>query len=187
MSDVTEILDGIEAGDRKSSEDLLPLVYEELRRLAARKMSQETPGHTLQPTALVHEAYLRLVGNQPDKAWDSRGHFFAAAAQAMRRVLMNHARDKGRLKRGGGKHRVDLSEIGLGVTAGVEDFIEFDDALEQLEQLEPQSALLVKLRCYAGLSQGDAAKAIAVSRRTADRYWAFARTWLYRELHANAD
>jgi RNA polymerase sigma factor (TIGR02999 family) len=187
MSDVTRILQSIEEGDTQAAKDLLPLVYDELRKLASVLMAQETSSHTLQPTALVHEAYLRLVGTQETPNWANVGHFFAAAAEAMRRVLINHARDKRRLKRGGGNQRVDLSTIGLGANAPVEDVVEFNDALEKLEQREPQSAALVKLRCFAGLTQGEAATTLGIPRRTADRYWAFARAWIYKELHPDSD
>jgi RNA polymerase sigma factor (TIGR02999 family) len=188
MSEVTRILFAIEAGDVNEAEKLLPLVYEELRKLAAQKLAQEKPGQTLQATALVHEAYLRLVSNPGgdararDPHWNSRGHFFAAAAEAMRRILVNRARDKGRLKRGGGRQRVDLDNISDPATVSDEDLLDLDDALEQLARAHPECAELVKLRFFAGLSLADAAAALGLARRTADRQWAFARAWLFEAL-----
>ena len=181
MSDVTRLLDAAQAGDRKAAADLLPLVYDELRKLAAAKMAAENPGHTLNATALVHEAYLRLVG---DQLFDGRGHFFAAAAEAMRRILVNHARDRNRLKRGGERHRVDLDRLTGLATATDYDLLELDDALDRLAKDYPAASELVKLRFFAGMTLGEAADALGVPRRTADRHWDFARAWL---AHALAD
>jgi RNA polymerase sigma factor (TIGR02999 family) len=181
MTDVTRILTAIEHGDSKAANRLLPLVYEELRKLAAQKLAQEKPGQTLQATALVHEAYLRLVGSD-DPGWNSRGHFFGAAAEAMRRIVLDRARDKRRLKRGGAGQRmeIDLDKIPDEVP-GI-DLFALDEALKQLERDDPVCASLVKLRFFAGLGQGEAAEALGVSRSTADRHWAFARAWLYDRL-----
>jgi len=175
MPEVTHLLEAVNRGDRKAAEDLLPLVYDELRKLAAAKMAAEKPGHTLNPTALVHEAYLRLVG---DQNFDSRGHFFAAAAEAMRRILVNHARDRNRLKRGGKRHRVDLEKLTDLVAATDADLVELDDAIERLAKDYPAAAEIVKLRFFAGMTLGEAANALGLPRRTADRYWSFARAWL---------
>ena len=188
MSDVTQILSAIEQGDRHAAEQLLPLVYEELRKLATQKLTHEKPGQTLQATALVHEAYLRLVANPSGEAgggeqhWNSRGHFFAAAAEAMRRILVNRARDKGRLKRGGGRQRIDLENIADPATASDEDLLDLDDALERLAGAYPECAELVKLRFFAGMTLKEAAAALGLPRRTADRQWAFARAWLFDAL-----
>jgi RNA polymerase sigma factor (TIGR02999 family) len=188
MSDVTRILCAIERGDPQAASQLLPLVYDELRQLAAQKLAQETPGQTLQPTALVHEAYLRLVaglrGPQDDPNWDSRGHFFAAAAEAMRRILVDNARRKHAVKRGGGAGRVPLEEFHR-VTESPQDLLDLDDALSRLAAEEPDKARLVQLRFFAGLSTPDAAAALGVSVATAERWWAFARAWLYSELQGN--
>ena len=181
MSDVTRILEAIKQGEAGASAQLLPLVYDELRRLAAQRLSREAPGQTLQATALVHEAYLRLVGDRQPREWNSRGHFFAAAAEAMRRVVIDRARVKRRLKRGGGGQRVeiDLDEI-PGAAAG--DLLALDEALGQLGCEDPECARLVMLRFFGGLGQGEAAEALGLPRRTADRQWAFARAWLYDGL-----
>jgi RNA polymerase sigma factor (TIGR02999 family) len=186
MNDVTRILSAIERGDSGAADKLLPLVYDELRKLAAQKLAQEKPGQTLQATALVHEAYLRLVDAQGAGAWNSRGHFFAAAAEAMRRLLVNRARDKRRLKRGGDRARVELEDVAIADEAGAPDILALDEALEGLAREEPACAELVKLRFFAGLTQEDAARALGVTRRTANRYWAFARAWL-REALGEAD
>jgi RNA polymerase sigma factor (TIGR02999 family) len=175
MSDVTQLLDAAAAGDRQAAADLLPLVYDELRKLAAARMAAEAPGHTLDGTALVHEAYLRLVG---DQQFDGRGHFFAAAAEAMRRILINHARDRSRMRRGGGRRRVDLDRLTGLAAAGDDDLLELDDALDHLAKEYPAAAELVKLRFFAGMTLGEAADALGLPRRTADRHWAFARAWL---------
>jgi RNA polymerase sigma factor (TIGR02999 family) len=180
MSEVTQILSAIEQGDPQAASQLLPLVYDELRKLAAHR---QAPGQTLQPTALVHEAYLRLVGNLEDSDWDSRGHFFAAAAEAMRRILVENARRKDRQKRGGGLTRIDLGAAEpLAVPEIREDLLALDEALTKLASVDPQAAQLVQLRYFAGLSIPEAAKALGVSARTTDRLWAFARVWLLREV-----
>jgi RNA polymerase sigma factor (TIGR02999 family) len=182
MSDVTRILGAIEQGEPGASAQLLPLVYDELRKLAAQRLAQEKPGQTLQATALVHEAYLRLVDAGNTLRWNSRGHFFAAAAEAMRRIVVDRARDKRRLKRGGAAQRVEIDLREISDEAPDIDLLALDDALEQLERDDPVSASLVKLRFFAGLGQGEAAEALGLPRRTADRQWAFARAWLYDRL-----
>jgi RNA polymerase sigma factor (TIGR02999 family) len=179
MSDVTRILSAIEHGDPHAAEQLLPLVYDELRQLAAQKLAQEKPGHTLQATALVHEAYLRLVDVGEAQRWDSRGHFFAAAAEAMRRILVENARGKMGLKRGGGWRRIDLDKLTVADQATDDDLVALDDCLERLAQDDPASAELVKLRFFAGLAREEAAAALGLAPRTADRTWAYARAWLY--------
>ena len=183
MNDVTRILSDIERGDPKAAGELLPLVYDELRKLAAHRLGRESPGQTLQATALVHDAYIRLVGSA-NPGWDSRGHFFAAAAEAMRRILVNRARDKRRLKRGGGKRRVDLDfeSAAIHLDRPDEDIEALDEALERLEREDPECAALVKLRFFAGLGQEESARALGLARRTADRHWAYAKAWLYHEL-----
>jgi RNA polymerase sigma factor (TIGR02999 family) len=182
MSDVTWILQAIDKGDRQASEQLLPLVYEELRQLAAQKMALESPGHTLQPTALVHEAWLRLVKQPQPQCWDHRGHFFAAAAEAMRRILVENARRKARQKRGGKWDRVDLEDVQLAVDSDPALLLSINEALEKLAREHAEKAELVKLRFFAGLSLPDAARALRLSLTTAKRYWTFARAWLYSEL-----
>ena len=183
MSDVTRILSQIESCDPSAAEKLLPLVYEELRKLAAARMKDERPDHTLQATALVHEAYMRLVGPNLDKSlWDNRGHFFAAAAEAMRRILLNRARDKRRLKRGGDGHRIDLNGIEVALDTSDDDLLALDEALAALAVEDEACARLVKLRFFAGLTMRDAAESLGVSRRTADRQWAYARAWLATRL-----
>jgi RNA polymerase sigma factor (TIGR02999 family) len=182
MSEVTRILSAIEQGDPSASEQLLPLVYEELRKLAAQKLAQEKPGQTLQATALVHEAYVRLVDTEQAQQWNSRGHFFGAAAEAMRRILVNRARDKGRLKRGGGRKRVDLDHLSDPATTSGDDLLALDEALERLTNAHAECAALVKLRFFAGLTQQEAAAALGLASRTADRQWAFARAWLFDAL-----
>jgi RNA polymerase sigma factor (TIGR02999 family) len=184
MSDVTRILSAIEQGDRQAGEELLPLVYDELRKLAAKRLAQEKPGQTLQPTALVHEAFLRLVDVDRAQHWNSRGHFFAAAAEAMRRILINQARDKHRLKRGGDRQRVDLDRIHVADQASADELMAVDEALEQLGQKNAPCAELVKLRFFAGLTLDEAAAAMGIARRTANRYWAFARAWLFDALRS---
>jgi len=181
MSDVTRILQSIDSGDSKAAEELLPLVYEELRRLAAAKMANEAPGQTLQPTALVHEAWLRLTGEQ-HTLWANRGHFFSAAAEAMRRILIEAARRKSRLKRGGHMARLDWEEADL-FTLPPENLLALNEALEKLAAQDAQGAELIKLRFFAGLTQVEAAKALDVPLRTADRILSFARAWLYREIY----
>jgi RNA polymerase sigma factor (TIGR02999 family) len=182
MSEVTRILSAIEQGDPSAARQLLPLVYDELRKLAAHKLAHEQPGQTLQTTALVHEAYLRLVDVEQAQHWDSRRHFFAAVAEAMRRILLDRARDKHRLKRGGNWRRLRLDEIDLSVEEPPDDLPAVDEALEKLAQEDPLCAELVKLRFFAGLTLDKVANTLNISRRTADRYWAFARSWLYDEL-----
>lgn len=182
MSDVTRILSQIESGDPSAAEQLLPLVYEELRKLAAAKLAQEKPGQTLQATALVHEAYLRLLGAQQVQRWDSKGHFFAAAAEAMRRILLNRARDKKRVKRGGKRPRVDLDQIEIALDTNDEQLIALDEALTAFAVEDPEAARLVNLRFFAGLTLKDAAASLGLAPRTGERQWAYARAWLYARL-----
>ena len=183
MSEVTRILSDIDNGNPHAAEQLLPLVYDELRKLAAARLVAEAPGQTLQPTALVHEAYLRLVGGGQPHDWNSRGHFFAAAALAMRRILVEAARHKGRQRHGGGRQRLDLDAADLPVAMPPEQVLIVDDALTRLADHDPQAARLVNLHCFAGLSIEQAAEVLGVSTRTAYRDWNFARAWLYREVH----
>jgi RNA polymerase sigma factor (TIGR02999 family) len=182
-TDVTRLLESLGRGDRAMAAELLPLVYDELRRMAAQRLARESSGQTLQPTALVHEAFLRLVGSDPEKRWDGRRHFFAAAAEAMRRILLDRARNRKRLKRGG-KHRRELLDLNAFVAddAPPDDLIDLDDALGRLALIDPRSAEVVKLRLFAGLTLDEAALALGVVRRTAERDWAFARAWLFRLL-----
>jgi RNA polymerase sigma factor (TIGR02999 family) len=182
-SEVTRVLDALQRGEPKVSSELLPLVYAELRSLAAKKLGNVPPGQTLQPTALVHEAYLRLVGSGQERSWDSRGHFYAAAAEAMRRILLDRARDKKRLKRGGGRKRmdIDLDEL-FGDDAPADDVIDLDEALTELAAVDSQSAQVVKLRVFAGLTLHEISRAMGIGRRTVDRDWAFARAWLYEQI-----
>jgi len=182
MSEVTLILHAIEQGDPRAAEQLLPLVYDALRQLAAQKLAQEAPRQTLQATALVHEAYLRLVDVEQNQQWNSRGHFFAAAAEAMRRILVEQARSKQTDKRGGGRLRVDLPEDLAAPEPQSDNLLALDEALSLLEQHDPQAARLVKLRYFAGLSHQEAAEALGISRGAADRLWALARAWLFRQL-----
>ncbi len=187
MSEITQILSAIEHGDPQASVKLLPLVYDELRKLAAYKLTQEAPGQTLQSTALVHEAYMRLVANEegnPGSAlrWDSRCHFFAAAAESMRRILVDRARDKHRLKRGGGWRRLQLNHLELSIDEPPEDLLALDEALAKLEREDKLAADLVKLRFFGGLTLEETGLALGISPRSADRCWAFARAWLYDEL-----
>jgi RNA polymerase sigma factor (TIGR02999 family) len=187
VSDVTHILAQIESGDPSAAEQLLPLVYDELRKLAAAKLAHEQPAQTLQATALVHDAYVRLVNVEMAQHWDSRGHFFAAAAEAMRRILVENARRKQRLKHGGGRERLDLEEIEAVADAPADDLIALDAALAKLERLEPSKADVVKLRYFAGMSVEEAAKSLGISCATAKRYWAYARAWLFTELNNPGD
>jgi RNA polymerase sigma factor (TIGR02999 family) len=188
MNDVTQILNAIEEGDPRAAEQLLPLVYDELRKLAAQKLAQEKPGQTLQATALVHEAYLRLVANSECQAgesstpWNSRGHFFAAAAEAMRRILVEQARRKGRSKHGGDRKRVALEEALSIAETPSDDLVALDEALTQFELIDPEAARLVKLRYFAGLTMPEAAQVLGLSLRSAERNWTYARTWLLRNL-----
>ncbi len=183
MNEVTRILVAIEQGDPTAADRLLPLVYEELRKLAADRLAREKPGQTLQATALVHEAYLRLVDANDAKPWNGRGHFFGAAAEAMRRILVENARRKARGRHGGGLRRVELdSGCSLAEPPPDDDLLALDEALDRLAALDPKRAEVVKLRFFAGLTMPEAAGAMGVSLATAERYWAFARTWLFAEL-----
>ena len=182
MTDVTRILSAIEQGDPSATAHLLPLVYAELRKLAAVKLAQEKPGQTLQPTALVHEAYLRLVGADKDQHWNSRGHFFAAAAEAMRRLLVENARRKGRLKRGGDRQRRDVHFQEPALESPDTDILAVDEALSQLAAAHPEKAELVKLRYFAGMTLPEAAEVLGVARSTADAWWRYARAWLHRHI-----
>ena len=185
VSDITQILDAIKQGDAKAADELLPLVYQELRRLAAQKMANEAAGHTLQPTALVHEAWLRLAGEEHQR-WDGRGHFFAAAAESMRRILIEKARRKNSLKRGGQFERVNLDEVEVATLVDDETLLLVNDALEKLEKEDPEAAQVVKLRFFAGMTNEEAGRMMGVTDRTAKRYWTFARAWLFRELRRPA-
>lgn len=187
MNDVTRILSAIEQGDPQAAEELLPLVYDELRKLAAARLTQEKPGQTLQATALVHEAYLRLVGNPNDRRWDSRGHFFAAAAEAMRRILIENARRKQRVKRGGALRRIDIEDADPASSAAPDDLLDLDEALTRLAVEDPQAVELVKLRVFAGLSIDEAADLLGVPRSTAYDHWAYARAWLHSALQDSPD
>ena len=185
MGDVTRILSAIDQGDPHAASQLLPLVYDELRRLAAQKLASEKPGQTLQATALVHEAYLRLVGGGQPQEWNSRGHFFAAAAEAMRRILVEGARSKERAKRGGGWQRVDFEQLDVTTSVSPDQLVALDDALERLAALDHLAGELVKLRYFAGLALDEAAGALNISTATAYRHWAYARAWLRDELLNN--
>jgi RNA polymerase sigma factor (TIGR02999 family) len=185
MSEVTRVLFAIEQGDPHAAERLLPLVYEELRKLAAHKLAQEAPGQTLQATALVHEAYLRLVDVDHVQHWDSGGHFFAAAAEAMRRILIDQARRKQRPKHGGGHNRVSLDQALCLAEAPKDDLLALNEALEKLAHEEPAKAELVKLHYFAGLSLEEASRVLSISHRTAKRHWAYARAWLYAAIRDN--
>jgi RNA polymerase sigma factor (TIGR02999 family) len=187
MSEVTRILSAIERGDPCAAEQLLPLVYDQLRRLAAQKLAHEKPGQTLQETALVHEAYLRLLGSgettaSQERRWDSQGHFFAAAAEAMRRILIDRARQKRAQKRGGGGKRLDIDAIDLATQAAPDQLLAVDEALAQLAREDPAAAQLVELRYFAGLTVDEAGKALGMSTATAYRHWKYARAWLHAEL-----
>jgi RNA polymerase sigma factor (TIGR02999 family) len=182
MSEVTRVPAAVGQGDPQAAEQLLPLVYAELRQLAAQRLARERPGQTLQPTALVHEAYLRLVDVKDPQRWEGRGHFFAAAAEAMRRILVERARRKGARKRGGGTTRLDLADAAPAGADRSFDLLDLDEALGELERHDAQAAGLVKLRYFAGLSHQEAAEALGVGRRAADRLWKLARAWLYQRL-----
>jgi RNA polymerase sigma factor (TIGR02999 family) len=179
MNDITQVLASIDRGAPHASEQLLALVYDELRRLAAQKMLHEAPEHTLQATALVHEAYLRLVDVEQVQHWNSRGHFFAAAAEAMRRILVENARRKRGLRHGGDRRRIQMDDGALHVPEPSEELLALNDALEKLAREDPQKAELVKLRYFSGMSVQEAADVLGISRATADRYWAYAKVWLY--------
>jgi RNA polymerase sigma factor (TIGR02999 family) len=187
MTEVTRILHAIEQGESAAAENLLPLVYDELRRLAAQKLAHEAPGQTLEATSLVHEAYLRLVGQNEPQRWDSRGHFFAAAAEAMRRILVENARRKHSRKRGGGLARHDVDDVQPAAPQPDEELLALDEALTRLAEKSPQKAELVKLRHFAGLTIPQAAQALGISASTANRHWAYARAWLHQEMaHGHA-
>jgi RNA polymerase sigma factor (TIGR02999 family) len=192
MHEVTRVLNAIGRGDRHAASQLLPLVYDELRQLAAQKLASEPPGQTLQPTALVHEAYLRIVpsgrphASSDSPQWDGRGHFFAAAAEAMRRILVENARRKRRLKRGGDRARQDFDEASLAALKPREDLVALDEALNKLAIVDNRAVELVQLRYFAGLSIPETAEILGVSRRTADRLWAYARAWLHQEMEGEA-
>jgi RNA polymerase sigma factor (TIGR02999 family) len=185
MSDVTQILERVERGDGKAAEELLPLVYEELRKLAAQKMAHERPGQTLQPTALVHEAWLRLVG-APAQNWNGRGHFFGAAAEAMRRILVEAARRKGRLRHGAGAERVSLEQIDVPANQPEERLVQVSEALDELVKAEPLAAEVVKLRYFAGLSNPQVAEMLGLSLRSVERQWTWAKAWLFRWIQDQA-
>jgi RNA polymerase sigma factor (TIGR02999 family) len=182
MSELTQILHAIDEGDPDAASQLLPLVYDELRKLAAQKLAGETPGQTLEPTALVHEAYLRLAGEKEEQHWDSRGHFFAAAAEAMRRILVEKARQRASLKRGGDRDRVEIAEGLMAAAEPREDILALDAALTKLAETDKQTAELVQLRYFAGLPLREIADFLGLSPRTADRLWAYARAWLREEI-----
>jgi RNA polymerase sigma factor (TIGR02999 family) len=187
MSDITRILEAAQQGDPKAAEELLPLVYEELRRLAAHRMANEAAGQTLQPTALVHEAWLRLVGNENQK-WDGRAHFFAAAAEAMRRILIDRARRKHAIRHGGDQQRVDLQDVDLAApTTDDDQLLAVSEALDKLAVAHKDEAALVKLRYFVGMTNDEAAEVLGISPRTAKYYWTHARAWLYREIQVGAN
>jgi RNA polymerase sigma factor (TIGR02999 family) len=182
MPDITRILTQIDFGDPQAAEQLLPLLYDELRLLAAARLAQEEPGNTLQATALVHEAYLRLVGTGEPQSWDNRGHFFAAAAEAMRRILVERARRKKRIKHGAGRQRVDLESLASLAWEPPEDLVALDEALNKLAATDPAKAELVKLRFFAGLTMPEIAQVMGISLATVERHWTYVRTWLYAEM-----
>lgn len=183
MSDVTHVLNAMESDDRKAADELLPLVYQELRRLAVSRMSHESPGNTLQPTALVHEAWLRLVASD-QQTWQNRAHFFAAAAEAMRRILIESARRKRALRHGGNQRRLNIDELKIAAPTTDEELLAISDALERFSALDEPKAKLVKLRYFGGLTIEEAAPILGISRTTANRWWAYARAWLYQQVHA---
>lgn len=185
MSEVTQILKAIEQGERQATEALLPLVYDELRRLAAQKMAQERPGQTLDATGLVHEAYLRLVGGDEQPRWEGSRHFFAAAAEAMRRILIDNARRKQSVKHGGGLVRQELTDTEIASAEPDEELLALDEALQKFATTEPVKAELVKLRYFGGLTTEEAAQALGISATTAARYWAYARAWLHRQIESD--
>ena len=179
MSDITLMLQAVARGERQASSDLLPLVYEELRQLAGARMAREAAGQTLQPTALVHEAWMRLVGDG-DRNWENRAHFFGAAAEAMRRILIENARRKSRLKRGGGQLRVDIDEVELAATTADDKVLLIDEALERLKTADPDKAQIVMLKFFGGLTNQEVAQSLNVTERTVERQWAFAKAWMFR-------
>jgi len=181
VSEFTRILQGVQQGDPKAADELLPLVYQELRRLAAAKMAQEAPGHTLQPTALVHEAWLRLVGSESQQ-WNGRAHFFGAAAEAMRRILIENARRKRAARHGGGQARLDIQQIEIAAAGKDDELVAVHEALEKLAARDKQKAELVKLRYFVGLTTEEAAEVLGISVPTADRWWSFSRAWLFEEI-----
>lgn len=185
MNDFTRILNAVEQGDPQAAEQLLPLVYDELRRVAARQMAQEKPGQSLQATALVHEAYLRLVDGEQPQQWQGRRHFLGAAAQAMRRILVEQSRRRGRLKRGGQRVRLDLDDVDAACTARPDELLLIDEALDRLAEEDPQAAELVKLRYFTGLSVAEAADNLGISRSTAYEHWTYARAWLHATLYGD--
>jgi RNA polymerase sigma factor (TIGR02999 family) len=187
MTDVTEILRRIDSGDLHAANSLLPIVYDQLRRLAAQKLAQERPGQTLEATALVHEAYVRLVGAGPEQPWNSRGHFYAAAAEAMRRILVENARRKQRIRHGGDKKRVDLENVHAIADARNDELLALDEALAALAREDTAAAEVVKLRYFSGLTIQETADALAISVRTANRHWAYAKAWLYQRLSETAN
>jgi RNA polymerase sigma factor (TIGR02999 family) len=185
MSEITLLLSAVDAGDPKAADQLLPLVYEELRKLAAAKMALEKPGQTLQATELVHEAWMRLAGAEEQKVWNSRGHFFGAAAEAMRRILVDRARKKERIRHGGGLERVDLEHVNLATQDADETLLAMHEALDALARESPQNAEIVKLHYFTGMNYSEIAQALGVSLPTVERRWAYARSWLLRELKRN--
>jgi RNA polymerase sigma factor (TIGR02999 family) len=187
MPEVTQILSRIEAGDPSAAEQLLPLLYDELRKLAADKIAQEKPGQTLQPTALVHEAYVRLVDGEPSQHWNSRGHFFAAAAEAMRRILIESARRKQRVKHGGELHRIPLEIASPFKDESPDELLRIDEAISKLAGEDPAAADLVKLRYFAGLSVEEAAAALGIARSSAYEHWTYARAWLHRDVYGHSE
>jgi RNA polymerase sigma factor (TIGR02999 family) len=184
MSDITLVLQAVGRGEKPASQELLPLVYDELRRLAAARMARESAGHTLQPTALVHEAWLRLV-NDADRSWNNRAYFFAAAAEAMRRILVEHARRKSRLKHGGGQERVNIEDLDLAGATPDEKLLLVNEALEQMERENPERARVVVLRYFAGLTNKEVAETLGISERSVDRHWVCAKTWLFNQIRAS--
>jgi RNA polymerase sigma factor (TIGR02999 family) len=185
MTEITQMLQAIDRGDGRASEELLPLVYSELRRLAAARMAQEQPGQTLQPTALVHEVWLRMVGNG-DRTWQNRAHFFGAAAQAMRRILIENARRKSRLKRGGGQARLSAEELELAATTPDEKVLLIDEALERLKSEDPESEHIVVLKFFGGLTNQEVAETLGITERTVERHWAYAKAWLFQHIRGQA-
>jgi RNA polymerase sigma factor (TIGR02999 family) len=183
MNDITQVLQAVNRGDRGASEELLPLVYEELRRVAAARMAQEAAGQTLQPTALVHEAWLRLVG-EGERTWQNRAHFFGAAAEAMRRILIEIARRKSRLKRGGHQERINLDELELAATTPDDKVLLINDAVEKLQQEDPEKARIVVMKFFGGLTNEEVAESLGVTKRTVERHWAYAKAWLFRSIRS---